>query len=281
MGVSRQQQHRQGFGRSRNRHLLILAMLAVLGAGLAIPQGRVPGRAAAAADAELSSTQERRASTTRRRFASFESSLVRHTDGWEIRSPFAVRRTKGVGATHGSHATKLVTNGGSSGCSCPRMKFERGVFVGPGDKVRFSGSWRVANNSKLRWSRLMNLGYWNRRGDPARELYVFGLFSIKRGRLAVMTRYYDSDQGRVVHATLPLRQRRWFRVSIHARLSPVAGKARTRVYLNRKLVGTSRKPNMMSSRPLHFFNAGLSYFWPGNGRTTVWFDAPTVTQIRN
>ena len=278
MGKSRQQQH---WHSNRNRHLLVLAMLVALGVGLAIPQQRAPRRAAAATDAELASTQERRSATTRRRFASFERSLVRHTDGWEIRSPFAVRRTKRVGATHGSHATKIVTKGGSSGCSCPRMTFERGVFVGPGDEVKFSGSWRVADNSKLRWSRLMNLGYWSPRGDPARELYVFGLFSIKRGRLAVITKYFDSEAGQVVHATFPLRQRRWFRVSIHARLSPVAGKALTRVYLNRKLVGTSRRPNMMNSRPLHFYNAGLSYFWPGNGRTTVWFDAPRVKQIRN
>lgn len=279
MGKSGRQQHWHRW--SGGGRLLILATLATLVAGLAISQQRAPHGAAAAGEAKHANIQERRASTTRRRFASFESSLARRTDGWEIRSPFAVRRTKRVGATHGKFATKIVTNGGSSGCSCPRMKFERGVSVGPGDEVIFAGSWRVANNSKLRWSRLMNLGYWTPRGDPARELYVFGLFSNKPGRLAVMTRYFDSEQGQIVHATLPLRQRRWFRVSIHARLSPVAGKALTRVYLNRKLVGKSKRPNMMSSRPLHFYNAGLSHFWPGNGRTTVWFDAPKVKQIRH
>ena len=35
---------------------------------------------------------------------------------------------------------------------------------------------------------------------------------------------------------------------------------------------------MRNSAPLHFYMAGLPYFYPGNGNTTVYFDAPRLTQ---
>jgi Polysaccharide lyase len=208
-----------------------------------------------------------------RRFASFEADLNEDTDlGWNIPSPFNVTRTSEVGGVDGAHAAKIVTNGGSGGCSCPRMKFEDGFSYGVGDDVWIGGSWYVTDRSKISWSRLMNLGHWS--GDGASTNYVVGLIVNEPGQMSVRARYYDTEEGwSVLMANRPIPEGRWFSVDIHLKLSPHDGQALTEVYLDGQPVATSTARNMMNSGSLHFFNAGLSYFLPDNGNTTVYFDA--------
>jgi hypothetical protein len=75
----------------------------------------------------------------------------------------------------------------------------------------------------------------------------------------------------------PIPVNRWFRVDLHFVLSPTDGNALTEWYIDGQRVGASTKANMYNSSPLHFYNAGLPYFWPGNGNTTVYVDAPGLT----
>ena len=210
-----------------------------------------------------------------RRSASFETLLNGEIDlGWNVPSPFNVTRTSEAGASDGSYAAKIVTNGGSSGCSCPRMKFEDGFSYGPGSDVWISGSWRIPEPRKVAWSRLMNLGHWT--GDGHASNWHLALESTNAGTMQVSY----SDYGDPKHIVLPARPipaDRWFRVDLHFKLSPTDGRALTEWYIDGELVGSTTKANMMSSAPLHFFNAGLPYFWSGNGNTTVYFDAARLT----
>jgi Polysaccharide lyase len=215
------------------------------------------------------------------RHASFETNLNSDIDvGWNVPSPFTVTRTNAVGGADGSYAAKIVTNGGSSGCSCPRMKFEDGTSYGAGDEIWFGGSWRIPDPTKLLWSRLMNLGYWTPTGDPSTELYTLGLFSNSPGKMSVWARNYqegnEANWSKLM-PDYPIPANRWFDVDIHAKLSPIDGQALTEVYVDGNRVSSSTRRNMMNGHRLHFYNAGLSYFWPGNGNTTVYFDAPRLT----
>jgi hypothetical protein len=215
--------------------------------------------------------------STARRSASFESTLNEGIDlGWRIPYPFSVTRTSEVGGADGNYAARIVTNGGNSGCSCPRMKFEDGFSYGPGDEVWIGGSWYVPNPSRLAWSRLMNLGHFEGDGDP--DNWYLALAAREAGEMEVVARRYNTDAGQsVLMAPRAIPQDRWFDVDLHFKLSPESGQALTQVYLDGRLVTSTTRRNMLSSRRLHFYNAGLSYFWNGNGNTTVYFDAPRLT----
>jgi hypothetical protein len=208
-----------------------------------------------------------------RRFASFERDLSSGTDlGWTVPSGFAVSRSGEVGGTDGAYAAKIVTSGGSSGCSCPRMKFEDGFSHGVGDEVWISGSWYVTDPSKLNWSRFMNLGHWEGDGDP--DNWLLSLESTSPGTMQVSGALYSNpDPKHVILPPRPIPADQWFRVDLHFRLSPTDGQALTEWYVNGQLAGQTTRRNMLRPTPLHFFNAGLSYFWSGNGNTTVYFDA--------
>ena len=216
------------------------------------------------------------ASATATRSASFESTLNEGSDfGWRIDYPFSVTRTSEVGGAEGNYAARILTNGGNSGCSCPRMTFQDGFSYGPGDEVWIGGSWYVTEPSKLAWSRLMNLGHFEASGDP--DNWFLGLMSRGGDEMTVVARRYDGDAGQsVLMAPRPIPQGRWFDVDLHLKLSPESGKALTEVYLDGRLVASTTTRNMVSWRPVHFYNAGLPYFWNGNGNTTVYFDAPRL-----
>jgi Polysaccharide lyase len=210
-----------------------------------------------------------------RRSASFESTLREGTDGWRADSPFVLERTSEVGGADGSYAAKIVTNGGSEGCSCPRMKFEDGFSYRAGREVWISGSWYIRNPSHLSWSRLMNLGHFEASGDP--DNYLVGLVVREKGQMSVRARHYQTEEGQsVLMANRPIPAGRWFTVMIHLKLSPTDGQALTEVYLDGALVASSTARNMMQAGPLHFFNAGLPYFYPGPD-PTVYLDAPRLS----
>jgi len=214
--------------------------------------------------------------TTWRRFASFEDRLNSGIDyGWRVDSPFEVTRTSEAGASDGSHAVKIRTAGGSNGCSCPRMTFDDGFSLGPGSSVWISGSWRIPNPSRLAWSRLMNLGHFVQ--SESTKNYYTGLVVRSGGQMSVSTRQYNTDAGMsTLMSDRPIPVNRWFRVDLHLKLSPTDGQALTEVYLDGELIARSTRRNMMHSGPLHFFNAGLPYFWPESGDMTVYFDAPRL-----
>ena len=211
------------------------------------------------------------------RVASFESSLNGEVDyGWRSDSPFNVTRTDEAAGTDGSYAAKIVTNGGDASCSCPRMTFD-GFSYGPNEEVWISGSWRIPNPSKVAWSRLMNLGHYEggNGGGGGRNWYL-GLESVSPGEFQVSYAPY-SDPHHVVLPARTIPANRWFRVDLHFRLSPVDGRALTEWFIDGELVDSTTKANMLNSDPLHFYNSGLSYFWSGNGNTTVFFDSPRLT----
>jgi hypothetical protein len=216
-----------------------------------------------------------------RRSASFEAGLELGTDGWRTYPPYTITRTNEVGGADGSYAAKIDTVGANpnnfdpGACSCPRMKFEDGHIYGPGDDVWISGSWLIRDPQKLAWSRLMNLSHWTATNDPGN--WNLGLRVEEPGRMEVSARRYDGTSGKsVLWGPAPIPANRWFTVDVHFKLSPTDGHALTEVYLDGKLVGASTRHNMYEPTPLLFFNAGLPYFWPGNGRTTVYFDAPRL-----
>lgn len=210
------------------------------------------------------------------RYSSFESNMNEGVDyGWRVDSPFVASRTAEAGAAAGSTAVEIATNGGNRSCSCPRMTYDHVGPLGRGDEFWMGGSWYVNNADKLAWSRLMNLGHFESSGD--RDNWYFALFSRDPGEMEVVARNYNKDRGMsVLMAPRPIPEDRWFNVDIHARLSPTRGAATTDVYLDGELVAHSARANMWSSRALKFYNAGLSYFWPKNGSTTVYFDAPRL-----
>jgi hypothetical protein len=211
--------------------------------------------------------------TTWTRFTSFESDLNSGADyGWRIDSPFSVTRTGEVGGSRGSFAAKIATNGGNTSCSCPRMTYD-GLSFSAGADVWIGGSWRISDSSRLAWSRLMNLGHYERSGDP--DNWFLALMARHSG-MEVVARRYDTDTGAsLLMAPRAIPQGRWFDVDIHLRLSPYDGQALTEVYVDGSRVSTSTAPNMFSGA-LTFYNAGLPYFWDGNGDNTVYLDAPRL-----
>ena len=208
------------------------------------------------------------------RSASFESDLNAGTDyGWRIDSPFALSRTSEAGASSGSYAAKIATNGGNTSCSCPRMTFDNLGYTS-GREIWIGGSWRVSDPTKVRWSRLMNLGHFEASGDP--DNWYLALM-VRDSGMEVVARHYQTDSGASVLMTpraIPVN--RWFSVDIHLKLSEVTGQALTEVYVDGVLVSTSTARNMLTGGSLNFYNAGLPYFWNGNGATTVYFDAPRI-----
>ena len=215
---------------------------------------------------------------TWRRSASFESDLNAGVDFWRVDSPFTVSRTNEVGGAAGGYAAKIVTNGGNSSCSCPRMGYQDGFSYGPGSDIWMGGSWYMPDPSKLAWSRLMNLGHYESgSGSSGGINWYLALESTDAGTWEVS---YSDYGGSGHHAILPERSipaNQWVNVDLHFVLSPVDGQALTEWYINGKLVGSSTKANMFNSSPLWFYNGGLPYFWPGNGNTTVYFDNPRLT----
>ena len=206
--------------------------------------------------------------------ASFESTLTGGTDGFRVDPPFVVTRTNEVGASDGDYAAKIVTNGGDQDCSCPRMTFADGFSLGPGDEVWLSGSWLVPQPNKLAWSRFMNLGHFESSGSG--NNWYLGLESTDAGTFQVGYAPYDNPHVAVLPAR-PIPADRWFRVDLHFTLSPVNGQALTEWFIDRRLVGSTTRANMLDAKPLHFYNAGLPNFWSGNGNTTVYFDSPRLT----
>ena len=153
------------------------------------------------------------------------------------------------------------------------MKFSRDA-LGEADDVWVSGWWRIPNPRRVYSSRLMNLGHFE--GDGDRDNSYLGLESVKRRTMQVVFAPY----GAPLTELLPPRRipnNRWFQVDLHFVLSPVAGDALTEWYMDGELVGSTTASNMYNAKPLTFFNAGVSYFWPGNGGTTVFFDDPKLT----
>ena len=188
-----------------------------------------------------------------RRSASFESSLNAGTDhgGWRIDSPFSVTRTTEAGAADGSYASKIVTNGGGGGCSCPRMKFQDGFAYGPGEDLWMSGAWRIPDPTEVDSSRLMNLGHYeNDDGDWLLALESSGT----PGSFQVSFAPYSTGRRTVILPPRPIPVDRWFRVDLHFVLSPTNGQALTEWFIDGELVGQTTKANMYSSEPLHFFN---------------------------
>ena len=123
----------------------------------------------------------------------------------------------------------------------------------------------------------MNLGHYE--GDGDHNNWYLGLESVKRRTMQVVFAPY----GAPLTELLPPRRipnNRWFQVDLHFVLSPVAGDALTEWYMDGKLIGSTTASNMYNAKPLTFFNAGVSYFWPGNGGTTVFFDDPKLTYQR-
>ena len=208
------------------------------------------------------------------RFTSFESDLDSGTDfGWSADAPFSITRTSEAGAADGSSAAKIVTNGGNTGCSCPRMTYGS-LSYGAGQDVWIGGSWRITDPTKVKWSRLMNLGHFEGAADP--DNWYLALM-VRDSGMEVVARRYDTDAGAsILMASRAIPVNQWFEVDVHVKLSPNNGEALTEVYVDGALVATSTNRNMLSTGTLHFFNAGLPYFWNGNGNTTVYLDAPRV-----
>jgi hypothetical protein len=214
--------------------------------------------------------------TVWRRSASFESDLNAGTDGWNLPplsqvSGFSIARTSEVGGTTGSYAAKIVSAGGNTGCSCPRMKFEDGFRYVAGRDVWIRGSWYFPNPAAVSWSRMMNLASYT--GNTATDYYT-GLVIEGAGQMLVRTRNYQSTTGQKL--ILPAQQipvGRWFTVTLHFTLSPIDGQALNEWYLDGRLVASSTVANMHNAQALNVFQGGMPYFLNGLN-TTVYFDDP-------
>ncbi len=195
-------------------------------------------------------------------------------------SPFSRTRSHRVGTWEGRYANRIVTNGGNNAASACRVATQRRFSYGPGDDVSISAAWYFRNPSRLVYSRLMNLGHyvggWGGQGGAN---WYLGLESIGAGMWQVGYAPYGDPH----EAVLPPRRipvDRWVHVVLRFHLSPVDGRALTQWFINGRLVESSTRANMLDGSPLTFYNAGLAYFWPGNGNTTVYFDAPAVKRVK-
>jgi hypothetical protein len=215
--------------------------------------------------------------------ASFERGISTDPDGgdgnWREYGPFEITRAEGSRTKAGSYAVRIDTNGGTGGCSCPRFTFQDATTrYGEGDEVWIGGSWRIPDPSAVRNSRLMNLVHFSASGDPTN--YQLGLYTENRGgQMQVRMQQAGGGTARsVLSPDIPIPVDRWFTVLIHAvNLSPDDGEALTETFVDGVKVGSSTNRNMLSSQPLEAAMYGLAYFWPGNGDTTVYFDAPLLT----
>jgi Polysaccharide lyase len=214
--------------------------------------------------------------------ASFEGGISTNPGGgdgnWREYGPFEITRADEAGATAGSYAVRIETNGGTDGCSCPRFTFQDATTrYGEGDEVWIGGSWRIPDPSAVRNSRLMNLVHFNASGDPTN--YQLGLYTENTGG-QMRVRMQQAGGGTaesVLSPQIPIPVDRWFTVLIHFDLSRVDGEALTETFVDGVKVASSTNRNMLSSQPLEAAMFGLPYFWPGNGDTTVYFDAPRLT----
>ena len=215
-----------------------------------------------------------------RRFASFETSLTADTNGLGISSPHLTTRTSEVGAAHGSWAAKVQTNGGNSGCSCPRSKFED-VTGDPGSDVWLTGAWYLPNPAQIgEASRLFNLGKYAGNSTD----HLISLRSYGNGRFAVVRGAYGAVPNVLIPAR-PLPASRWFRVWLHLRLSTADGEALTELYLDENpsdglddpvKVGESTARNLTFASRMHYAHFGLSFFAPGPN-TAAYYDAIGVS----
>lgn len=266
---TRSKSNRTRLRASRYPSLVALTPLVAVGAALWLPSASGEDAPSIGAEEAASSTK---APAPWRRSASFEKTLTRGTDGWRRDKPFVVKRVVS-GRGRGGHAAKIATHGGSGGCSCPRMTFSR-FSAGPGDEIWISGWWRIERPAKVSWSRLMNLGHFEQSGDP--DNWYVGLVSAEPRTMEVVYTQYGGSR---VELFPPRRipKNRWFRVDLHFVLSTLDGAALSEWYVDGDLVGRTTARNMYSTRPLTFFNGGLSHFWPENGGTTIFFDGPRLT----
>jgi hypothetical protein len=196
-------------------------------------------------------------------------------DTWRTAPGFEIARTGERGGIEGpGHYSIRITGNGTDDCSCPRMKFQNGFSFGPGDELWISGSWLIPEPRRLSWSRLMNLGHFESSGS-ARNWYL-GLESTDPGTFQVSYAPYGNPHTAVL-GPRAIPADRWFRVDLHFVLSPTDGRALTEWFIDGRRVDATTRANMLDSDPLGFYNAGLPYFWSGNGRVSVYFDAPRLT----
>jgi hypothetical protein len=211
------------------------------------------------------------------RSASFERSLNRRTDGWNLppmpqASGFTVTRSREVGGATGSYAAKIVSHGGNGGCSCPRMRFEHGFRYAAGREVWLRGAWYFRDPSAVTWSRMMNLSSY--RDQPATDFYTGLVVEGRAGRMLVRTRRYQSTAGqRLIFPSRRIPVGRWFTVVLHLRLSPTDGRALNEWYVDGRLVGRNTRANMHNGQPMNVYQGGMPYFLEGI-RSTVYFDDP-------
>ena len=118
----------------------------------------------------------------------------------------------------------------------------------------------------------MNVGHWvagdSRNWNLALQGNDDGSFQVEHRDRAGGTPH------RLVAVTLP--RDRWFDLDIHATLGLSDGDALTEVFIDGVRVGATTRRNMTFNAPVHLYNAGLPYFYPGNGDVTVYFDAPRI-----
>jgi hypothetical protein len=218
-----------------------------------------------------------------RRSASFERNLSRGTDGWNLPpmpqvSGFTITRTREVGGARGSHAAKIVSHGGNSGCSCPRMQFEDGFRYAAGRHVWLRGSWYFPDPSAITWSRMMNLSSY--RDDESTDFYTGLVIEGRAGRMLVRTRRYQSTAGqRLIFPARRIPVGRWFTVVLHFRLSPSGKRALNEWYVDGRLVGRNTVANMHNPQPMNTFQGGMPYLLDGIS-TTVYFDNPGLEDRR-
>jgi hypothetical protein len=260
----------------------VLAILAGVLASLVTPSVSEPQRCRGR-DAACSANRSLPTSIKWRRSASFERDLNTGTDGWNLPpmaqvSGFTITRSSEVGGATGSYAAKIVSSGGNTGCSCPRMIFEDGFRYKAGREVWLRGSWYLPDPSALTWSRMMNLSAW--RDDPSSDYYTGLVIEGRAGRMLVRTRRYDSTAGqRLIFPARRIPVGRWFTVVLHFELSPRNGRALNEWYVNGRLVGRNTVANMHNRRPMHVFQGGMPYFLNGV-ETTVYFDNAGLTDRR-
>jgi hypothetical protein len=210
------------------------------------------------------------------RSASFETDLNAGTDGWNFSTNFAVTRSTEVGGADGLAAAKIVYNGGnsSSGCSCPRMKFENASTVfNVGREVWMRGAWRFPSPSTHSWSRMMNLISYTNGGATD---YYTGLVIESSGQMLVRSRFYHSTTGqKLIIPARPIPAGQWFTVKLHLRLSNVDGQALTEMYVDDVLVASSTVANMMGTQRINAMQGGMPYFLNTTAKgSTVFFDHP-------
>jgi len=216
--------------------------------------------------------------TVWRRSASFESDLISGTDGWNLPpmsqvSGFAISRTSEVGGATGSYAAKIVSSGGNTGCSCPRMWFQDSYTrYTAGHELWLRGSWYFPNPSAITWSRMMNLSSYT--GNTAADYYTGLVIEGGSGQMLVRSRNYHSTTGqKLIFPARPIPVGRWFTVVLHLKLSPTDGQALNEWYLDGQLVGSNTLANMWGSQAINVFQAGMPYFLNGIN-STVYFDNP-------